>query len=650
MSGPRPDALPMPARPRLAIALDCDDLDNLAAEGIAPRDLALLAMDPDLHISLGSATRHFTPWDFVEREDWPQVRAFSEEVWRFWETHASVPHAGFDLLRIAPYRHYECLTKLSWACFVVRRAFERLQPAEVVTFAESDGHGLSQPPAYRKYPPLFALVRGMAEHAGVPLRLVPRRGAKFVDLAGSATLSGALHREAERGELPNRPYVLLYGNGVDLLQQLPLVRELEANGALSAVQVYKVADTDTLASARAIGHPVLHEFTLQEAVGRPPEINLNALRAAAERGCARLVGAARRAGGPLRAIFDNAHLHIHFGFVFGEYVLKIARHVATWSQLCRTRPPAAVVAHDQVPLTYVAGACGVPCLSLSHGLVLGDARWYGGLTPVVGAVSPAHRERLIAAGMRGADVTVTGSLWLDRFMQSDEMAPAAREGEEHARLRAALGVPPDRRLILVCTSTVGTFSKSSNLPHAHWRDALDDLRGLVQLAARRRDWAVIVKAHPRYDHADFYEQLRRELPEGAACRVTTTLPLDDLAAAADAIVLPNVLSSTLVEVSFAGRPVFVLDRCLLGYEPRAYLAHGWPHVHSVAELEDTLASVLGDAGAWRDAAERTRAALRAMLGSSFQRAAPRCAAWLREAAQRPRAEGGRVQHCPAGAR
>lgn len=651
-SGPAADARSVPINERFAAILDLDDLGDLSAQGIRPRDLSLLAMDPDVHLALTPDMPHLTPWDLVDRDDWPQIQAWTESVWRFWQTHAHVEFRGFDLLRIASYRHYECLTKLAWASFVLRRAFERLRPAEIVTFIESSGHGLSQPPAYRKYPPLFALLRGLAEQAGVSLKLVRRRGEPFVDLAASPGLHDGASPGSGRVELPDRPYVLFYGNGVDLRQQIPLIRELRRADLLEVVQVYKVADAETLAAARAVGHAVLHESRLAAAAGGASEADPAALAAEAERGRARLARAARQADASLRAIFDNAHLEIHFGFVFGEYVRRIARHVTTWSGLFHARPPTAVVAHDQAPLPAVARACGVPCLSLSHGLILGDTRWYGGLTPVVGAVSEAHRGQLLGAGLRPEDVAVTGSLWLDRFVDGD--APNAnaddRRGKSRAAVNEVLALPRDRRLVLVCTSTVGTFSKSSNLPHAHWREALDDLRNLVRLAARNRDWAMVLKAHPRYDHGAFYERLARQLPVGAICRVTGTAPLEQLAFAADAIVLPNVLSSSLVEVSFAGCPVLVLDRCLLAYDAAEHLTRRWPHVHSVAELEASLARMFRDPAVWAEAASQTRAGLRGMLGDSPVPAAPRCAAWLHEAAQSRPSRARSVQRRPVHAR
>ena len=627
----------------MTVLLDEDDLACAAAGLPEALDGELLAFDPDLHVVLKQrGLPHATPWDFVGADDGPALRGLERDVWRFWQEHAHATYRGFDLLRMAPFRHMEVFSRLAWAAYVLERALQRLRPAEVVVFEERCGHGLSQPPENRKYPVLFALLRGLAEQAGARTRVLSRRAivcvGGFKDLAAAGSEPADLPPAIVDRDLGDRPYVLFYGNHVDLAHQLPLIRALRERNNCAVAQLYKAADEPTLRSMHQAGHVVWHESQVAEGAplteDRPWQ---HAARAAFD--------AARSTSPPaLRSIFSNPHLDIHFDFIFGAYLRKLAWHVDVWTRFFSAHRPALLVLSDRVPLGEVAAQLGIQCLTLSHGLLIGEGRWTRSLLPRIGALSESHRSSLLEAGMPAGDVCVTGSPALDRLAVSLPRA-SGDGGQANVRVRQRLGIAADRHVVLCCTCDLGTLSKLGGLPRVNWARAVQCVEELGALAARRPEWTFLFKCHPRFDHPRLYEQLRSGSPAAGDVRVVVDAPIDALASAADAVVLPNGLSSTLIEASFWRTPVVVLTPSLLWYDARSWGTERWCHLGSLRALEAELEQMFADPRRRERRCDQTRAALRHYLGRAPTRSVPRCLrlvdAALASAAAAPCAAGPR---------
>ena len=246
----------------LTFLLDRDDLMCLEAQCPQALEGTVVAFDPDLHIHLLSRGRkHLTPWSVVHKHDLDTVRGFEQSVLSFWDAHAHAALAGMDLLQMVRFRHLSCFSRLAWATFVVERVLAAVQPAEVVVFDETTGHGLEQPPEHNKMPLLQPLIRGAAEQRGLSVRVLRRgvpNGGGFVDWA--AKRGGVQLPPVDPGSLlGDRPYVLFAGSGVDAIRPLPLVRELCEGGEVAVAQVYKSADSATLRRLADVGHFVWHE-------------------------------------------------------------------------------------------------------------------------------------------------------------------------------------------------------------------------------------------------------------------------------------------------------------------------------------------------------------------------------------------------------
>jgi hypothetical protein len=606
------------------VMLDQDDLTCLERERPAALNDLVLAFDPDLHVRLKRrAIPHLTPWDVVDRRERAAVYDFESRVWRFWQTHAHALCQGIDLLDLVKYRHVVCFTRFAWAVYVIRRALESLRPAEVVVFDEPNGHGLDQPPDYRKMPMLFALLRGIAEQYGIPTRVLRRELA-----AGASSFEDRVARRSRRAlppvapeqALAGRPYVLFSGNDFDLLRQLPLIRALREECDQTVVQLYKSGDARSVRLARQAGHIIWHE---SQVAGDTPPPECTALAADARR----TFDAARQdAPDELRAIFDNPYLGPHFDFIFGEYLRKMVGHVAVWQRFLTRYPPAMLITNYHTPVLDIACRLGVPALVLSHALInVGIDRWFQSLPAcLVGAVSETHRAKLGAAGIPAERLCVTGDPSIDDLLARVRANDAVTSAAQAESLRKQLGLSPEQRVVLLCTANPWMPAKAHLVPQTDWADAVRCLEALGRLAARKPQWAFVVKCHPRYDFADLYDSINRSLPVNQRLRVVPDASLASLAQVADAIVLPNSLTSALVEASFWRKPVMILAQSMIWYDAETWMTQHWRHLRSVATLEAELENMFADPRRYQERVRETRAALHHFLGGRPAYSVPRC--------------------------
>lgn len=609
--------------PRRAFTLlfDHHDYSALAEQRPDALDADVMAFDPDLHLTLTeSSSAHLTPWDVVSYSDGPMLRRFEADVLGFWSRHAIVAHRGYNLLELAAYRHVACLSRLSWAAFVIRRAFERLCPSEVIIANRGGGHGLDRPAAEPGMPLLFGLLRGMAEAAGLPVHALhrPPTPPRVAPSAARPPASDAPCRVIPAG------CILLHANGPDLLRQAPLIRALKRDGAF-VVQLHGVADAATLALLSTIGHTLLHE---RDAVGAPnPPARLPGLREAYRRfrECCHAAPAA------LRCIYTNDGIDSHFQFIFDEYARRLAWQVDAWTRFFAMHRPAAVVANYHAPLLDVAVRLNIPTLVLPHGLMLaGDTRWFSSLPAgcTLGAISPAHRDTLVASGVPSHRIAVTGDPAGDDLIQFEQAGTISRAAEWPHAPHARPPAPMPFRVLLI-TSNLGSPSKGSRLPITDWAAAMRQGDELAALIRSRPDWTFLVRGHPRYDHSALRSKLTRADAAAPAAIDLTDIPLPDALAQADAVVVLNVITSALMEASLRPRPVILLAAAMPWYEPQSWLTGGWPHVASVAELEALLVAMRADP-LRRDALIRqTQAAARQFFGGRPAPAAPRVLSWLR---------------------
>lgn len=631
----------MPACESLLLLLD--DVDLADALAFAPEALAghVVAFDVNAHLALTErAVAHVTPWQIIGYDERPGLCAYEAAILDFWRRRAVLPYRGLNLLAMAEYRHHAALARLAWAAYAVRRFVEALRPRRVYAFDEPPAHGLDQPAGYRRMPLLSGLLRGAAEQRGISVTIIPRASAGFVDQV-ALLHSAAPDRPSETlADLPaNAPFVLFQANGGDLLRQLPLVRAVRSQLGCAALQVYKDASPAILARLAGEGHPAAHETALTHQFTRDSSRD-SSRDAGAGRGRAprdwepstspggagaryaefRAVAAALPRD--LRLIFDNPHVRSHFDFLFGEYARRVAAQVDGWRGLFARRRPAAFVGNYHSPLFDIAAAEGIPCVGLTHGLMMiGQPRWFASLprAALIGALSEYHRDRLIAAGIEPPRVRVTGDPWADEIRgQVAAVAPA-----ERAALRARLGIAPQRRIVLLCTGSFGMPARNTTLPLMDWARGVRDIAALGELAARRADLAFVIKPHPRFDYPALYERVNANLSPDRRL-IVTDAPLIPLATLADCVCMWNTLTSALAEAALCDKPALIFGGCLVWCDLAEHGLGGWPQADTLPEFERQLDALLGD-GPQRAACLRAIARRRGRFVPDGDSATARCA-------------------------
>ena len=616
----------------LTFLLNRGDLSCL--EALFPEALAeaLVAFDPDLHIHfLRRGVDHLTPWSFIERDEHGAVRDFDRAVWKFWARNAEAVFEGIDLLGMARFRHMSCFSRIAWAAYVIRKVLTEIQPQQVVVFEEKTGHGLEQPPEHNHMPLLQALVRGFAEQEGFAVRVLRREDVPgavgFVDWV--AKRGGRQLDPVDPAEfLDGRPYVLLPGSGVDLLRPLPLVRELHDAGEVAVVQLYKSADESTLRKIKDVGHLVWHESQLLGNIPRPQPPRC------ASDARARFDEARRRAPTHLRPIFSNPYLDIHFDFIFGEYVAKMAENFLAWRSFLDRHPPLILVATSYCPAVDVASAVGIPSLGLPHGsMMVGNTRWFECYrSSIVGALNERHRRRLIDAGLEAERIEVTGDAGLESSLRSSESGGGAAPTLNR---RERWGIAPEQRGVLLVMGNMGMLAKLGDLPLYDWAESVRCFRELGGLAERHPDWRLLVRPHPRYDHPELYELVNRELADDRKIIVLPQQALEPLVQSVDAVVICNVVTSAILEASLCCRPVVVLSASMIWYHPQEWATEDWPHAPSVAALERELQAMFSSDERYREAVNRSESAARQYLAGGGASGVANCVNLIYESARLP---------------
>lgn len=611
-------------RPRcLTILHNADDLARI--EALCPEALSgtVLGFALDIHLQLQDrGIDHLTPMDLIGYDELPRLQRFEASVQQFWSAHARIIYRGVDLLSLARLRHISCFRRVSWAAYVIQRALEVIRPEQVVVFEEPAGHGLDQPSGYRKMPLLFSLLRGIAEQAGCPVHLLRSDGGgcgTFEDRAAHNARK-ALPPSAPDSRPFGRPWVLVHGNGSDLLRQVPLIQGLLDQSDFAVVQSYSSASESELQRLSDVAHHLCH---VSQLISHDRATDVDA---PAGLGRARFDEAALRAPAELSGIFRNPYMKIHFDFIFADYARAMAQHLRSWRRFFSVHRPSALVSTYPTPMTDIASQCGIPCLNLPHGLMmLGLPEFftslYGGC---VGAISSLHRDRLVSAGLHPRRVRVTGDPYLDPILDRIRRTSARSRAHSAAAVRRRHGVPPDSRFLLLISGGMDTPSSGATLPMIDWAHAVQAAGQLATMIERHPQWRFVVKCHPRRDHPRLYERLNERLPSGHHLAMAHDTSLHDLVPAVDAVVSFNISTSGVIESSLWGKPVIFLDTSMMWCDYEQWATDSWPIVNSVDELEEALEAMFSDAGRYEQYVKQTQDAVHRFFDGPPQPAVPRC--------------------------
>ncbi len=589
------------AKNTLTVVLNDADLGDLALACPPALDGTILALDVDVHVKLTTEGReHITCWDVVSESEFRQVLGFEQAVQGFWQKHASALFEGIDCLAMTGFRHVTCFTRISWLAHVFKRTIEETNPSVVITFDEPIGHGLEQPPGYTHMPLAYSLLRGMAEQAGIRVHAV-KRPAGQSESSFCDQVAMQAHRELPTIDvaavLGNTKYTLFSASGTAIEAQLPLIRQLHRPRTTEVVQLYKSADDSTIARMSQEKHHFWHESQLDHKRSIETESWIHAAREAFDE-------QRRACPEPLRCVFDNPYLDTHFEFIFGPYLERMAWHVANWQTFLSNHRPSLAVANYPVAILDVAAHMGIPTLMLPHGsMIIGETRLYKTLptTTAIGAISPLHASRLQQAGLSSKRIYCTVVL---------------HDSQEESRVSSAADATPDphRKRILLCTCITALPSTTGYIPQANWARAVADFVAIGELAARRPEWRFLVKCHPRWDHHALYRYINEHLPQQCKMEVLAANPMESCAALADAIVVPNVKSSAIVEASAFRKPVIFLDSAMSWYDHEQWGTTAWPRASSVGKLEEILDDIFSDEQEYERYVTATSEALVEFLG------------------------------------
>lgn len=576
----------------LALVLDSSDVDAIATSGVVVD--VFVACDPEVHIELRrSGVRHITPWDLIDGRRLAELRRFEQEVIAFWRANAHANFDGVNLLGCADFRHAGALSRIIWCHAVIDAALRRARPRRAVVVEQPPRHGLSQPPELRSFPLLQSMFAGAAERLGMDV-------IRCSTAAPPTAFEDAVvrHREPssppgrdELGQLRDRRFILVHGNGIDLDRQRELAAGIRAKSDLALVHLHGNSTADRVA---ALG--TIFDFSWNESQFRQ-QANTFEISEIGRESARNWRASVEAAPAPIRDMLRNPGLRPHFEFIFGDYLSRVADHVATWSRFFASCRPEALVAHYQAPILDVAVSAGIPSMILPHGLNYDLPQWYTGLPACrIGALSETHRNVVLGAGVDAARISVTGDPWLRRSSRKSEAD----------RARRSLGLPMDRPIVLICTSQLGWMSANEGLPHTSWRGAIDSLLEIRALADRKPQWQFALKCHPRYDHHTLYPQL---ISGGNSLPIFRNESIQQLAAAADVALFANVYSSAMIECAAIGIPTVLLCNHMPGFDlDRAGLSQ-WPVVRSIERFEQMVEAISSSTPARVAAIEKTQLGL-----------------------------------------
>ncbi|MCA9244518.1 MAG: hypothetical protein KDA32_11215 [Phycisphaerales bacterium] len=617
-----------------------EDIGDTLAAAPSAHDRVVLTADPDTSARLTALDiPHLTPFELVNRDERAAYLEYEAGALRFFDAQARVDTGYLNPLAVARYRLTGAHRRLTWMSYLTRRAMQRLRPGRAISFAGECGHGLDQPADVRRLALFEGVLRASADALGVQNVVVRRSSAagRFVDHVAARNRETALRRPDVAGDLRGRPYVLFQSNGVDLIRQAPLVRATRDALGLPCVQIFSHATAEQLEHVRSLGHIVWNERALCATSDRmPDEAGRSGLRRFLE--AARVEPAASE-------LFTSSHTRSHIDFLFGPYSETVGRALLGWRRFFSEWPPIAVIANYHAPAVDAAVAAGIPTLTLTHGLMMiGQTAWYETLPECdIAALSDRHARTLIETGIDERRIKLIGDPYADAMVRDGSVPD--EDPEKHAMraaARAKLGVEPDKRLVAICTGSLGMPAKTSHAPIADFAAAFRGLGALADLIGRRHEWRFAIKRHPRFDHHEAHDRAFARLPERLRPINADQVSLADLSLAADAIVVWNVLTSGLVESSFWGRPTYLLDEGLIWHDHALWATDAWPCVSSHRSLEDELTRVFADDAHAAKRGKQARAAANNFTPGAGVSSLDRGLAWVEGAARARRGQSAAI--------
>jgi hypothetical protein len=556
------------------------------------------------------------------RELWDYLS--SEELERNWET-------AWELCgrwHLLPDTELECFGShpLKWSSLEMLFAFEtalnsatafsRLMAADLPSEVVGTG---DQAPIYRNGPPPIerpvsavteAVIRWQCDRAGVPFKVCRIPAPPLQRLRPPP-----LHRQrVERATLERRrsfkgqPLIMIVDNGQNERDLLALESEIRRLDRFRLVRISELLRPD---------YPLLPPI--------PPSIQLGVSRSQA-----RSFEARRAYRGPYEFVFANSHLDFQFQGLWDE-IRRSCASAAFFAPIVQSlRPDAVLFGADcftcEGLMRDIAMRAGATVGVLVHGGIAPRRGWKDIRSPadITFVWGEADRESFLDQGIPSDRLSVVGSL---RYHRSHTDPSGTQERPPRSlELLARLGLRSQRRIVCLLTAQTNSgLLASGSEPREHRRS----LRELLRWAFRNPEVGLIIKAHPTYDHVEWYRYLREKFPPNVCFAEGETL--SDVLSVSDVAVLLNCGTTAALE-ALPHVPVVYAGTCRRGVRSQEILfdREGVTRVASINQLTGELERLFDDESYLGDCLNRQRELLPHLLSRGSIHPAARVVAALQE--------------------
>ena len=246
---------------------------------------------------------------------------------------------------------------------------------------------------------------------------------------------------------------------------------------------------------------------------------------------------------------------------------QIAEYIEVFDRLFALEEYASVVVDEDVSdfrktLCVVAAERAVRCVQVPHGVNMIDFHFdlFPVSSDIVAVGGPGVKEFYEQNGVSAGRLKVTGVPRYDGFVAQDD------GGTRRSKVRARLGVPADKKLVLFASTSLYPLY---DLRRNAWQqfNAFEDV---IEVLNGFRDAFVVVKPHQSDQHGDWMRSVLAR--SGPHICVAHDIDPSGLIAASDVVISFN--SNFMIESIFLSKPTVILDYFPRVHSKIPYLANG----------------------------------------------------------------------------
>ena len=522
-----------------------------------------------------------TPWDLLDSNYVATVVEMARELSRTWYGSLGdrLKYKGVDLTEVEMPTWIFFFREAVFISLTIRTALQRLQCSEVITLSSSQDGGLESL--------CEGIVAKLAEMHGLPLKRISvtqsRRALTFkmpdINISQFAPVFlkqfywkwHQLSPPTSWDQLQNVQKrardgtVMVLGSYHSFLDLLLLAEELEKTTPFQVVRVHVPRGASEFrAIATSTVFPERKEICdiLEKGIQYFSVLNKGGTKAISHELAASFAlswtcfkGDQALYTGPLIDILGNPHLDSFFSCLLKRAWFVSGRTVAQMHNLLDLVKPDILIVkdHSQSPeraCIAVARVKGIPTLTV-HQSGPAASDYFNFNTEYMTVSGEMDKESLVSLGKDPCKVIVTGNPKYDRLarIENDQLSSLAE------KTRRTLGIPQPRKVVLILTNGVyGDFFSHANLV-MHLRT----LEKLFRVIRNMSDVLFIVKPHPRSDYTATYQRLIEKNSLARNCLLVGDKPLEEILAAADAVVLVDHTTTAAIFALWYRKPLIYIQ-------------------------------------------------------------------------------------------